>query len=532
MWNRHTSRAPLAVVFVMVGACATASMAALPRAELEPVPEPDLGRLEPAVAGQMEAVRADLVAALANPSVGDADVAEAFGVLGELLHAYEMFDSAAVCYRNAGRLSPRDYRWLHLLADVERRRGSLAEAAKLHEAALRVSTDDVPTLIQRGEVLLELNEVERAGESFRTALHLDPSSAAARAGMGNVALARRDYAEAVASLEAALEAVPQATRLHYALAMAYRGLGRMEEARRHLALNGPVGLRAPDPLIDGLRQLLQGERVHILRGRLAFAKGRYADAEAEFRRAVDAAPGSAPALVNLGSTLGKLGDVDGALKSYRQALAAAPDNAAAHFNSGLLLGNLDRHTEAAEHLGVAADAWPEDAEAQRLLAKELAAAGREEEAVRRYALASRLDPTNEETVLDGADLMVRLRRFREAREVLEAAHRRTPERGRTALALAYLLAACPIPALRDGPRAVALAEQIVAAAPEDGHLRILAMALAEAGRCGDAARVQRRRREDAKRGTQSPLRELRSELERYEAGPPCRPPFSAPPPGS
>jgi len=57
--------------------------------------------------------------------------------------------------------------------------------------------------------------------------------------------------------------------------------------------------------------------------------------------------------------------------------------------------------------------------------------------------------------------------------------------------LAWLLATCPEDAVRDGPRAVALAEPIVAAVPRDAvYLNTLAAAYAEVARFEDAVATQ------------------------------------------
>jgi len=74
-----------------------------------------------------------------------------------------------------------------------------------------------------------------------------PTAAMAHSLLGQVALARRDFRAAAEHLEAALAAVPEASRLHVPLAMAYRGLGDRARAEEHLAKAGAVGLRAPDP---------------------------------------------------------------------------------------------------------------------------------------------------------------------------------------------------------------------------------------------------------------------------------------------
>jgi predicted Zn-dependent protease len=122
-------------------------------------------------------------------------------------------------------------------------------------------------------VAIDLDRLDEAEDFRLRARSVEPASPSVRAVLGEVALSRRDYRRAAELLEAALEALPAATRLHYPLALAYRGLGDEVRAREHLALRGVVGARPPDPLLDELEELKLGERVHVVRGGTAFRAG-------------------------------------------------------------------------------------------------------------------------------------------------------------------------------------------------------------------------------------------------------------------
>jgi tetratricopeptide (TPR) repeat protein len=502
------------------------------RASLEGIPLPDLKRLEPAVAQQIEKMHRDVEGALENTALLKSDLAESYGLLGEVFHAYEYFDAAATCYRNAQRLAPEDYRWPHLLADVEQRRGALEKSREYHQAALKLRPGDPASLVELGNVCLELDRLDEADKNFEEALRRDPSSAAARAGRGQVALIRRQFTEAASDFEAAVRAVPTANRLHYGLAMAYRGLGRLEDARRELRMSGSVGVRPPDALLDALPHLLEGVRVHILRGRLAYENGRYGEAAAEFEQAVAADPKNVPALVDFASALARQGKTSAAIDRYRQALAIAPDNPTARLDLGQLLGGQGRWREAAGDLAVAADALADDGDAQRLYGRALRRLGRNEEALRRFAMAERLNPLDEDAVVEGAELLVDAGRYREARSVLEAGHSRMPGQGRIAYALATLLAACPDATLRDGARALDLATRVYRALPTPRHARTVALALAELGRCGQAAEWEQKAIDTGPENGAQEIAETRERLARYRAGPPCRPPMNSSGPSS
>src|SRR6185436_16003397 len=132
---------------------------------------------------------------------------------------------------------------------------------------------------------------------------------------------------------------------------------------------GTVGVRVTDPLLEGIQELVRGERLYLLRGRVAFDARRFAEAAAAFRKAVAANPASTQARINLGSVLAELGEVKEAIEQFNEALRLAPNNAAAHYNLGFLLAKQNHHEQAIKHLQAALGAQPEDADARLLLAQ-------------------------------------------------------------------------------------------------------------------------------------------------------------------
>jgi tetratricopeptide (TPR) repeat protein len=339
---------------------------------LEPVPFPPASALEPAVAAQLAAAESSVSKLLAAPGTSRPDLAEAFGEMGQLLHAYELWDSAAAAYRNARLLAPGDYRWSHLLAGLEARRGDLAAARKLHEAALAIRPGDVPSLVGLGEACLGLNRLDASERAFREAASLSPGSAAAHAGLARVSLVRRAFAAARDELLIAARLAPEANRLRYELAMAYRGLGDRANAARQMAAAGTVGVREADPLLDGVSARRQGERAHLVRGRLAFVNGRMREAAEEFGAAVAAEPRSVAGLVGLGSALGMLGESDRALAAFARAIALDPGNVSAHYNAGRLHAARGDTDAALREFDEVIRLAPQDDEARRARAEVLA----------------------------------------------------------------------------------------------------------------------------------------------------------------
>ncbi|HMB52272.1 MAG TPA: tetratricopeptide repeat protein, partial [Thermoanaerobaculia bacterium] len=343
------------------------------------IPKIDYTGLEPAVARQLEQVDAALQSLLARASgqggsqPSAAEVAAGFGDLGRHYQAYGLDDAAAACYHNASELSPRDARWPHLLGRALQQAGRLPQAVEAYRRALELAPSDLPALVYLAEVRTHQGRPEEAVEHYRAAVALEPDSPAALAGLGQAALDAGDAEEAVARLEAALAAQPAANRLHYPLGLAYRALGNEEKARENLLAAGNVGVRPVDPLVDDLENLKSGERVHLLRGHMAFRAGDYGSAADAYHRALQQAPESVVAHVDLATALSRLGYLEGAEEQLREALSLAPDNANTHYNLGALLAGKGNAPGAGVHLRRAISLDPEDGAAHLALAETLAA---------------------------------------------------------------------------------------------------------------------------------------------------------------
>ncbi len=438
-------------------------------------PSQDLSNLEESVRDQITTAQAALATLAKNPSTTQGALSEEYGKLGELYHAYSLTSAARNNYLKANQLAPKDFRWIYLLAKLDHQEGRFNDAIRRYQLARTLRPDYVATLVNLGNIFLELNRLEEARESFSAALAIDKNNPAANYGLGQVAVSKRSYADAVDHFEKTLAQVPDANRVHYALAMAYRGLGNAEKAKAHLAQQGSVGVRVADPLVDALKDLITGERVYLARGKVAFEAKRYADAVTEFRKAVAAKPDSITARINLGAALVQVGDMNGAVEQFEEALRLEPGRVNAHYNLAVLLARQNKHEQAIPHLRAVLRVEANDLNARVLLAQELKNAEHPDESLLEYSR------------------------------------------------VAYLLAASPQTELRNGARALDLAQRIYNTTSATQHGALVALALAELGRCSEAADWQRRMIAAAEReGNKDLSGKLQSGLKLYENAQ-CRP---------
>ena len=457
-----------------------------PRAGLEPIMFPPLDGLEPAVATQLREARSVLERAAATSQRGD--LARAYGAFGRVLHAYEFFAAAEAAYLNAARLAPGESDWPHLLGYLYQQTGRMAEAAASLDAARRARPGNRALAVRLGDVYVGLDRLRDAREQYESVLTALP--AAAHQGLGEVALRERRYREALEHFRAALDRVPQATALHYSMAMAYRSLGRLDEARAELARRGPGGVVAADPVVDSVPSLVRGERLLVIQGTRFYSAGRYQEAADAFERALAVAPSSVPARVNLAAALLERGDASRAVEHLDAALALSPGDRAIGRQLVSALLRLDRR----------------DAAINVLLSMQ------------------RADPDDEDTTVGLAILLAERQRIGEAMAILDNAHRRSPARAATATTLARLLASSPELSRRDGRRALDLAMEVYRTEPGQAHAETVALALAELNRCAEALDWMRRAVSAAEAGGDAgDTARLRTELPRFEA-PSCRAP--------
>jgi tetratricopeptide (TPR) repeat protein len=352
------------------------------RAQLEPLPIPDLSSFEEVIQLRLRELQDRVVQVQEGGS--DAELAEAYGTLGQHYLAHTLTDAAGVAFTNAQALAPNDPRWAYYLGHIQERTGDHEESIRSYERVLELEPGDFPTLLHLGEVSLEMGENETAYEYFRRAVELEPDEAAAHAGVAGAATALDRPQEAVEELQRALELQPQATALHYRLALAYRKIGMMDEARAELGLRGETPVRFVDPLLNEIGPLQRGDlieavlemaanpieiddrsladfavghlgddpdapqkleaalekmsgdaaesqrvvraRLHYVIAGLYFSRADLGRSSAELDRALELEPGMAEAGLLEGQINEQRGDLEGATAAYSQVLDFHPDS--------------------------------------------------------------------------------------------------------------------------------------------------------------------------------------------------------------
>jgi tetratricopeptide (TPR) repeat protein len=217
-------------------------------------------------------------------------------------------------------------------------------------------------------------------------------------------------------------------------------------------------------------------------------RGQIDEAIGHYEKAVELEPGEALTRLNLGKALTARGRVDEAISHLRKAMDLQPDGASIAFALGNALVSQGRLDEAIAYYQKSAQLQPDSAAAANTLGSAWLAKGDVEQAISWFSKALALSPTMAKAHANLAGALVRERRFADASSHLQMAVELQPTNVANLNNLAWLLATCPEDTLRNGKKAVAVAEQAneLTEGRSADVLVTLAAAYAETERFGDA----------------------------------------------
>ncbi len=420
---------------------------------------------------------------LLNPVGGLAVSAQFYFMQAGEAMEVEDYPTAAAAYREVLALEPGNFKAYKGLSYSLEKLGDTAGALTELGRALQLGTTGNPQedRRERAEILrIQGGLLALAGQdgpaiaAWTRALELNPQEENARLKLANALARQRHFAEAISHYDLLVKAHPDAAEILIKRATALVNLKRADEARHDFERAIALEPDNPEP-----RQRFAEA--------LEFWGDPAAAREARQQAASLVAPGLAQAqtLADTGRRQARQGEFEAALSSYRAALAQAPDQQGIRYEFAALLG----------HRGQFAAAL---AEFRRVI-----------EAEPRHQAARHGEITT----------LLLSQRYGEARVRLNEALRLFPRDFALAHTQARLMASVPDVRVRDGQFALAVAQKLHEAKPDDLRVReTLAMALAAADRFDEALAVQRPLLEAASRqGLSELLPALRRELAAYES---------------
>lgn len=453
-------------VLAMVVGFSSPSSAQLP--ELLPIPDVELtGDVESGVREVFPQLRASIDQLVADGGADASRLAEAYGELGRAALYYEISAVIEPALQNAQKLSSEDYRWPYYLGAYYQDQRRVEEATIQLERALQLRSDDPAINVRLGQLALLTNQVERAPEYFDRARNTRGFEAVALYGLGRSASLRADDPAAIELYKAALELEPEAAEIHQQMGLAYRKLGDMDAAREHLSKQASESLTFPDPLMSSLKG--DFSRSHLFAGLEAQSTGRWEEAVAEYRQAVEQDPTNGVKHQVLADALQKSGDLDAAIEEFRMAASLLPSDAMVRVQLARALVARDGiNDEAVELFRRATALAPGLEEAHKGLAAVLVPQQRFEEALEHLDAALAIDADDPGSRLLRARALAAVGREAEARSDLESILEGRPDFLEASLDLAALEA-------RQGnfEGAIARLEGVLANAEDPGSKAIL-----------------------------------------------------------
>lgn len=351
------------------------------------------------------------------------------------------------------------------------------EALPHYQKSTALRPDYAQAWQNMGSAWVETGDPARALEALEKALALEPLFAEAWINSGVALLRLARPAEAIIKFQRALEIDPKAARAESGLGLALLQTGKIEEALQHA------------------------------------------------EKAVEIAPAFAEAQNNLGTVLLAAGRPDDAIRAYAEAVRLPPDVALYHFNLGNALLQQERLTEAREQFEAAVRLQPGHADARYNLGYLALREDRVAAALDHLREAVRLRPDHVSSRSSLALALMKSGAAAEAVKEYEAVLQTDPRLLSALNNLAWICATAPAAGLRDGVRALYLAQRAneVSGGSNPGVLKTLAAARAEGGQFDEALQVARQAEGIARQQGATELAVSIQECIRlFEAGQPCR----------
>jgi protein O-mannosyl-transferase len=235
-------------------------------------------------------------------------------------------------------------------------------------------------------------------------------------------------------------------------------------------------------------------KAHNNLGTALGTKGQTDEAISQFQEAIRVKPDFAGFHYNLGTALDRKGQTDEAIRQFQEAIRLKPDYAEAQNNLGVVLNRKGQIKEAISHYQEAIRLKPDFPDAHSNLAKLLATQGKLDEAVKEYQRTLELVSNSDQIHFWYGQALQAQHHFAAAKSEYQKALELNPQNSPVYNNLAWLLATCPDSSLRNGEKAVMLAqeaEQLVGVESPQ-VLDTLAAAYAEAGRFDKAVETAKR----------------------------------------
>lgn len=334
-----------------------------------------------------------------------------------------------------------------------------------------------------GTALVKRGEVDAAIPHEREAVRLRPGSPTLLTNLANALAQKKEFPEAIAHYREVVRLRPNDGESRRNLGKALVQIGATDEGMAEFR----TALRIRPDDSDASYSL----------GSTFLEKGITDEAISYFRKAIESRPTNLPAHYNLAIALDRIGHVDEAIAEFKETLRLQPQHGDAHNNLGIAFLKKGQIQDAIDEWKKALQIEPKNADVHNNLGAALLQAGRGVAAVAEWQQTLRLEP----------------------------------DKVGTQTSLSWVLSTSPDVAVRNGTKALELAQRAYQASGGRNVMifRVLAAAYAEAGRFPEAISTAQEGLQRAETSGQAAVaHSLQGDLSLYQQGVPLREPTASP----
>jgi protein O-GlcNAc transferase len=395
-----------------------------------PVATLSLGGVDPEVR--------DAIITARNQAVAQPKNGHASGRLGMVLEANTLYPQAALAYRRAILLEPKEFAWRYYLALTLQQDSKLEEALDAVSTALSIRPSYSAAILKRGELLFKLGRPKESIATLESLLAQDPKSAATLYALARVKYAQEDLSAAEDFYRRACQAYPTFGAAYYGLGVTEKRLGRPADSAKNFALAERYNGDSPaveDPLFSQMSELATGVSTRLLQADQMLHQGALQEASRRFQEVLKRDPNDLDSILNVlylaplvgqpsgeeveslyargrrinpqipklylfyGSALAGQGNYDAAVTAAKKAIELKPDYADAYVFLGGMMEKHNLPDQAIEDYRLALAAQPSYRPAHLQLGRILVTQGRDREAIPELLPALQVDDSDTSIVM-------------------------------------------------------------------------------------------------------------------------------------
>lgn len=264
------------------------------------------------------------------------------------------------------RTDPKNPRPLYMLAAMETRAGNRDKALEIYRLITANNPGETLAAYKAGIIYIEKGELDKADKAADELLSSNPKRAEGHRLKGLVYYQRKNYAEAMTSLQSSIKIAPTLEAYHF-LGLCFYNRGELESALSQFR-----------KILDNVPDSRQGR---LMTGTILLAQKRVDDAIAEIQKVLQKDDNDAVAHNLLGNAYMAKGMFDDGMREFTKATRIDPKIVDAYLKRGYFYFSRGKNAEGETELTSAVQAAPDALNSRLLLASYQLKSGKSDKAL-------------------------------------------------------------------------------------------------------------------------------------------------------